>query len=62
MAKMIPIYSGSTQAEIERRARRLFEAAGKPANRDLDLWLQAESDFLKNRKQPQHQPSAVASP
>ena len=45
MAGMIPLYSASSQAEIEQRARKLFELAGRPAGRDLDHWLQAEADF-----------------
>ncbi|MCD6048835.1 MAG: hypothetical protein K0Q55_238 [Verrucomicrobia bacterium] len=46
MAKMIPIYSTSSQTEIEWRARELFEAEGRPENRDLELWLRAEADYL----------------
>lgn len=45
MPRMIPLYSASSQAEIEHRARALFEQAGQPAGRDLDHWLQAEADF-----------------
>lgn len=46
MPRMIPLYSTSSQAEIEHRARALFEQAGQPAGRDLDHWLRAEADFL----------------
>ena len=46
MARMIPLHSASSQAEIERRARELFERGGRPAGRDLDHWLQAEADYL----------------
>lgn len=47
MAKMIPLYSLSTHAEIEQRARILFERGGRPPGRDLDHWLQAEADCLE---------------
>ena len=47
MARMIPRYSVSSQAEIERRAQSLFETAGRPCGRDLDHWLQAEAEFQK---------------
>jgi Protein of unknown function (DUF2934) len=47
MARMIPLYSVSSQAEIERRARELFELRGRPAGCDLDHWLQAEADYLE---------------
>ncbi len=46
MARMIPLYSASSQAEIERRARELFELGNGIAGRDLDHWLQAEADYL----------------
>lgn len=45
MTEMITLYSASSQAEIERHARRLFEQAGRPAGRDLDHWLQAEAEY-----------------
>ena len=45
MARMIPLYSVSSQAEIRCRAEEVFEAAGRPGERDLDHWLQAEADY-----------------
>lgn len=45
MARMIPLYSVSSQAEIERRARELFEQAGRPAGSDLDHRLPVEADY-----------------
>lgn len=47
MARMIPLYSASSQAEIERRARELFEQCGRAAGCDLDHWLRAESDYCE---------------
>lgn len=47
MARMIPLYSASSLAEIERRARELFEQKGCPVGRDLDHWLQAEADYCE---------------
>ena len=47
MARMIPLHSASSQAEIERRARELFERGGRPIGRDLDHWLLAEADYLE---------------
>lgn len=51
MARMIPIYSVSSQAEIERRAREIFEQIGRPTGRDLDIWLQAETDYRQGKQQ-----------
>ena len=45
MARMIPLHSASSLAEIERRAHELFEQSGCPAGRDLDHWLQAEAEY-----------------
>ena len=45
MARTIPLYSVSSQAEIRRRAEKLFEAPGRAGGRDLDHWLQAEADY-----------------
>ena len=47
MARMIPLYSASSQSEIERRARELFELGGRTAGRDLDHWLQAQAGYLE---------------
>lgn len=59
MAKMIPLYSLSSQEEIGRRARLLFEVGGSPAGRDLDHWLQAEADYLEVlRRSPGALPSS----
>lgn len=46
MARMIPLYSASSQAEIERRAHELFKLGDGTTGRDLDHWLQAEADYL----------------
>jgi hypothetical protein len=47
MAKMIPVHSLSSHAEIERRARVVFELEGQPCGRELDHWLRAEAEFLE---------------
>lgn len=52
MAKMIPLHSASSLCEIERRARELFEREGHSEGRDLDHWLQAETEFNQS-----HQPA-----
>ena len=39
---MIPLYSASSQAEIERLARRFYEEEGRPLGRELDHWFRAE--------------------
>lgn len=45
MARMIPLYSVSSQAEIERLARLFYEEEGRPVGRELDHWLRAEEKF-----------------
>lgn len=47
MAKMIPLYSISSQTEIERRAGELFEQVGRPSGQDLDIWLRAEAEYRR---------------
>jgi Protein of unknown function (DUF2934) len=34
-----------TERRIRRRAKELWEQAGRPAGRDLEFWLQAEQEF-----------------
>ena len=34
-----------TERRIRRRARELWEQAGRPPGRDLEFWLQAEQEF-----------------
>ncbi len=60
MARMIPLYSVSSQAEIERRARELFEQVGRPSGRDLDIWLRAEADYLRVSRNDQSSPGPAA--
>jgi hypothetical protein len=62
MARMIPLHSASSQAEIEERARELFEQHGFPANRDLDHWLQAEADYFAAWRPSPPPPSARLDP
>lgn len=47
MARLLPLYTPTSQAEIERLAQELFERNGRPTNRALDHWLSAEEQFLK---------------
>ncbi|WP_338062327.1 DUF2934 domain-containing protein [Bradyrhizobium erythrophlei] len=35
------------QDEVRARARQLWEEAGRPADRDLDFWLQAERELAE---------------
>jgi hypothetical protein len=44
MSKFIPLYCNSTRENIERRAQEIFEMRGCPEGRDLDHWLQAETE------------------
>lgn len=60
MARMIPLYSASSQAEIQRRAREIFERAGGLPGHDLDHWLQAEADYLAQCLTRQACPPVVA--
>jgi hypothetical protein len=41
--------------EVQHRAYHLWEAAGRPAGRDLEYWLQAEAELLagNHRTRPQ---------
>jgi hypothetical protein len=34
-----------TERRIRRRAKELWEQAGRPTGRDLEFWLQAEQEF-----------------
>jgi Protein of unknown function (DUF2934) len=36
--------------EVAGRALRLWQAAGRPAGRDLEYWLQAEVELLAERR------------
>jgi cell division septum initiation protein DivIVA len=39
-----------TKQEISARAREIWEQNGRPADRDLEFWLQAESEIIgRNR-------------
>jgi hypothetical protein len=38
-----------TKHEINARARELWEQNGRPGSRDLEFWLQAESEILARR-------------
>ncbi|MEY4690894.1 MAG: hypothetical protein RIT19_1219 [Verrucomicrobiota bacterium] len=44
MSHSIPLYCNSTRESIERRAREIFEQRGRPEGRDLDHWIQAETE------------------
>ena len=37
--------SQATQEEISRRAQQLWETSGRPADRDVEIWLQAEREL-----------------
>ena len=47
MANVLPLYSTASRAEIERRAKKIFYARGRPAGRDLEHWLEAEAQFMR---------------
>jgi len=46
--------SQATQEEISRRAQQLWETLGRPADRDVEIWLQAERELRSE--------AAVAAP
>ena len=37
--------------QISARAREIWEQSGRPADRDLEFWLQAESEISERRRQ-----------
>ena len=37
------------RAEIQQRAYAIWEREGRPVNRTLDHWLEAEADLLRDR-------------
>lgn len=39
-----------TKQEIRTRARELWEQNGRPAGRDLEFWLQAESEISERKR------------
>ncbi|MBI3418403.1 MAG: DUF2934 domain-containing protein [Verrucomicrobia bacterium] len=60
---MIPLHSASSHVEIERRAREIFERAGRPIGCDLDHWLQAEADYREGlRRNLANMPLAANRP
>jgi hypothetical protein len=59
---MIPLYGPSSRAEIQRRARQLFEQAGCPSRRDLDHRFQAKAQFDQNIRINQWRRSRPQSP
>lgn len=40
-----------TKQQISARAREIWEQNGRPADRDLEFWLQAESEISERRGQ-----------
>jgi hypothetical protein len=47
MARMLPLHSTSSLAEIEERAYCIFQLQGWSVERGLDHWLQAEAEFMR---------------
>jgi hypothetical protein len=43
------IYIELSRGEVAHRARRLWQAAGRPPGRDLEYWLQAEVELLTTK-------------
>lgn len=50
-----------THEEISTRARRLWENAGSPADRDLEFWLEAEAGLRRDRESQQTRPVSSAT-
>ena len=40
-----------TKQQISARAREIWEQNGRPADRDVEFWLQAESEISERRRQ-----------
>ena len=40
-----------TKQAISTRAREIWEQNGRPADRDLEFWLQAESEIIERKQQ-----------
>lgn len=59
MARMIPLHSLSSRAEIERLARLFYEEEGRPTGRELDHWLRAEAKLREVWNSQQWQVAAV---
>ncbi len=51
--------SGVNRDQVAQRAYQLWEAAGRPAGRDLEYWLQAESEI--HSASHSHSPKAAVS-
>lgn len=45
--------------EVARRTLQLWQAAGQPAGRDLEFWLQAEVELLSRHHHPNRERAAV---
>lgn len=63
MARMIPLYSLSSHAEIERHARMVFvfEIEGQPRGCGLEHCLQAEAEFVQSSQLNQWRPTLAKS-
>ncbi len=60
MAKDLSNRGNLTHEEIAERARTIYEESGRIPGRDVENWLQAESQLLQARKAPA--PSKNAPP
>jgi hypothetical protein len=40
-----------TEQQINARAREIWEQSGRPSDRDLDFWLQAESEIRERMRE-----------
>ena len=61
MARMIPLYSLSSHAEIERHARMVFEIERQPRGCELEHCLQAEAEFVQSSQLNQWRPTLAKS-
>jgi DUF2934 family protein len=43
--------AGRTKQAISTRAREIWEQNGRPSDRDLEFWLQAESEIIERKQQ-----------
>ena len=51
----------TTHPDIAKRAYELWEHAGRPAGKDVEYWLQAESE-VSQQQRPARSPKAAAQP
>jgi hypothetical protein len=52
--------SQPTHEEISNRAQQIWEALGRPADRDMEIWLQAERELQPSEAMATTQPASAS--